>query len=60
MKAKVIKKSNLKKIKKEFDNFPDNKKILFSAVIKLFEIFDDRIILIKVYENSDIDLNLTF
>ncbi len=58
MKAEVIKKSNLKKIKKEFDNFPDNKSILFSAVIKLFEIFDDKIILIKVYEDSDIDLKI--
>ncbi len=58
MKSEVIKKSNLKKIKKEFDNFPDNKKILFSAVIKLFEIFDDRIILIKIYEDSDIDLKI--
>ncbi len=58
MKAKVIKKSNLKKIKKDFDNFPDNKKIIFSAVIKLFEIFDDKIILIKIYEGNDIDLKI--
>ncbi len=58
MKVDIIKKSNLKKIKKDLNNLPDNKKNLFSAVIKLFEIFDDKIILIKVYEGNDIDLKI--
>jgi len=58
MKAEVFKPGNIKKLKKDFEDIKECDKPVYYMVISLFETFPERISVIKVYKDSDIDLKI--
>ena len=58
MRAEVFKAGNIKKLKKNYDGIDDCNKPVYAMVINLFDAFPDRISVIKVYRDSDIDLKI--
>jgi hypothetical protein len=58
MKAEVFKASNIKKLKKNFQDINDCDRPVYYMVINLFNAFSQRISTIKVYKSSDIDLKI--
>ena len=58
MKAEVFKAGNIKKLKKNFNDINDSEKPVYAMVINLFDAFPERISVIKVYRDSDIDLKI--
>ena len=58
MKAEVFKAGNIKKLKKNFNDIDDSEKSVYAMVINLFDAFPERISVIKVYRDSDIDLKI--